>query len=142
MDLVDVQLSLARGMTFPEEHGGVKCLAEILRFIDEGNYHPLWSGDSSAEKVKREKSFDLCKAALIKAVIEIAGEEKNIDVLWDDSDPANPGGAFVSQMVRWIKSQKDLKEQDREDLIICATLSLGNLVRYGTQFESLFFCFS
>ncbi|KAA1469477.1 hypothetical protein DENSPDRAFT_835109 [Dentipellis sp. KUC8613] len=136
MDVEDVRLSLARGMTFPDEHGGVNCLGEILKFIDQGDYHPLWV-DAGDERSRREKSFDLCKAALIKCVVEIAGEEKNTDVLWDESDAANPGGVFVSQMVRWIKSQKNLKEQSRDDLVICASLSLGNLVRYESHSKAI-----
>ncbi|KAI0316683.1 hypothetical protein OF83DRAFT_1193499 [Amylostereum chailletii] len=130
MDVEDVRLSLARGMTFPDEHQGVHCLADILRFIDLGTYHPLWSTDATAERSRKEKAFDLCKAALIKSVVEIAGEEKSIDILWDESDSSRPGGAFVTQMVDWIKAHRNLNESTREDLIICATLSLGNLVRY------------
>lgn len=118
-------------MTFPDEHGGVGCLAEILRFIDQGDHHPLWASESQAEQTKKQKAFDLYKAAMVKSVVELAGEEKNTDVLWDESDPEKPGGVFISQMVNWIKSQKNLKEQDRDDLVICATLSLGNLVRFG-----------
>ncbi|THH12748.1 hypothetical protein EW146_g7403 [Bondarzewia mesenterica] len=137
MDVEDVRLALARGIASPDEHGGVNCLLELLKFIEEGDYHPLWTTDSPAERSRKEKSFDFCKAALIKAVVEIAGEEKNIDVLWDDSDDAAPGGAFVSRMVHWIKSHKNLKEQDRDDLVICATLSLGNLVRYESHSSAI-----
>ena len=32
-----------------------------------------------------------------------AGEENNVDVLWDDSDEKQPGGALVGQMVQWIR---------------------------------------
>ncbi|KAI9446202.1 hypothetical protein H4582DRAFT_2164133 [Lactarius indigo] len=120
----DVRLSLARGLTFPDEHGGVRCLAEILEFIDRGDYHPLWK-DLPSDSAQRERSFDFCKAALIKAVVEIAGEEKNVDVLWDDSDQEHPGGALVAQM--------DLKENNRDDLLVCATLTLGNLLRHGAR---------
>ena len=131
LDDEDVRLSLARGMTFPDEHGGVRCLAEILEFIDRGDYHPLWKDLPSDGGAQRERSFDFCKAALIKAVVEIAGEEKNVDVLWDDSDQEQPGGALVAQMVQWIKKHKDLKENNRDDLLVCATLTLGNLLRHG-----------
>ncbi|KAH9001031.1 hypothetical protein EDB92DRAFT_2078658 [Lactarius akahatsu] len=132
LDDEDVRLSLARGLTFPDEHGGVRCLAEILEFIDRGDYHPLWK-DLPSDNAQRERSFDFCKAALIKAVVEIAGEEKNVDVLWDDSDQEHPGGALVAQMVRWIKKHKDLKENNRDDLLVCATLTLGNLLRHGAR---------
>jgi hypothetical protein len=133
LDDEDVRLSLARGMTFPDEHGGVRCLAEILEFIDRGDYHPLWK-DQPNDTAQRERSFDFCKAALIKAVVEIAGEEKSVDVLWDESDQAQPGGALVAQMVQWIKAHKNLKEKNRDDLLVCATLTLGNLLRHGASY--------
>lgn len=137
LDDEDVRLSLARGMAFPDEHGGVSCLANILEFIDRGDYHPLWT-DLPGDGAQRKRTFDFCKAALIKAVVEIAGEEKNDDVLWDDSDEKQPGGALVGQMVQWIKRHKDLKDDSRDDLLICATLTLGNLLRHGAFYLSSF----
>ncbi|KAI0256929.1 hypothetical protein BJV78DRAFT_1168039 [Lactifluus subvellereus] len=136
LDDEDVRLSLARGMAFPDEHGGVRCLTNILDFIDRGDYHPLWS-DLPGDISQRERSFDFCKAALIKAVVEVAGEEKNVDVLWDDSNPEQPGGPLVAQMVHWINAHKDLKDRNRDDLLVCATLTLGNLLRHGAQSVTL-----
>ena len=132
LDDEDVRLSLARGTAFPDEHGGVRCLAEMLEFIEHGDYHPLWK-DLPGDGAQRERTFDFCKAALIKAVVEIAGEEKSVDVLWDDSDEKHPGGALVGQMAQWIKKHKDLKDNNRDDLLVCATLTLGNLLRHGTS---------
>jgi hypothetical protein len=137
LDDEDVRLSLARGTAFPDEHDGVHCLTEMLEFIDRGDYHPLWK-DLSGDGTQRERTFDFCKAALIKAVVEIAGEEKNVDVLWDDSDEKQPGGALVGQMTQWIKKHKDLKEDNREDLLVCATLTLGNLLRHGASHSPCF----
>lgn len=150
LDIEDARLSLARGLHSPDEHHGVPCIGSMLDFIEKGNYPPLWYSDGSVEtEVSRmEKSFDICKAAVIKAIVEVAGEEKNEDVLWDDSEVAMPGGEFVFRMVEWIKSyviQSDKApteaetngptshSQDRGDLIICATLSLGNLARRGER---------
>ena len=130
MDDEEVRLSLARGLAFPSEHEGMPCLSEMLAFVDRGDYPPYWSEDP-AEISTRRKSFDHCKAAIIKAIVELSGEEKNTDVLWDDSNPEKPGGEFVDTMVQWIRKHKSLKETNRDDLIICATLSLGNLVRRG-----------
>lgn len=131
LDLEDVRLSLARGFNFPAEHGGVPCLSDMLAFVDLGEYPPYWTAEAPAERAQREKGFDTCKAAIIKAIVEVAGDEKNIDTLWDDSDEAHPGGPFVGKMVQWIRSQQNLKETTRDDLIMCAALSLGNLVRRG-----------
>ncbi|KAI0637070.1 hypothetical protein C8Q77DRAFT_1095851 [Trametes polyzona] len=130
LDVEDVRLSLARGLTFPDgEHGGVACLSELLTFVEKGDYPPYWSSESPGERAAKEKGFDLGKGALVKAIVEVAGEEKNTDTLWDDSEADKPGGAFVSRMVEWIRTHKSLKEGNRDDLIICATLSLGNICR-------------
>ena len=144
LDIEDVRLSLARGLNFPAEHSGVPCLCAMLDFIEKGDYHPLWHADSEdAERKRRERLFDVCKAAIIKVVVEVAGEEKNEEVLWDDSEEGKPGGEFVYRMVAWIKNyvagKTDGTEQanadsttgSRDDLVICASLSLGNLARRG-----------
>ncbi|KZT11398.1 uncharacterized protein LAESUDRAFT_734264 [Laetiporus sulphureus 93-53] len=137
LDVEDVRLSLARGLTFPAEHGGVPCLATMLTFVDKADYPPYWSSEPSAERAAMEKKFAICKAAIVKAVVETAGEDKNADILWDDSDPAKPGGEFINTMVQWIRAHKDPKETNRDDLIICATLSLGNLARRDAHSTAL-----
>ncbi|KAF4608425.1 hypothetical protein EYR40_000770 [Pleurotus pulmonarius] len=141
LDIEDVRLSLARGYNFPAEHGGVPCLSVMLDFIEKGNYSKLWYAEDlgwDATDIKRkERAFDICKAAVIKTIVEVAGEEHNDDVLWDDSDPEQPGGLFVCMMVGWIKKYVSTKTQksvdeptiDRDDLAICACLALGNLAR-------------
>ena len=129
IDVEDVRLSLARGLTFPDgEHGGIACLSDLLTFVDKGDYSPYWTPE---ERPSKEKGFDLGKGAIVKAIVETAGEEKNTDTLWDDSEEDKPGGEFVSCMVDWIRTHKGLKETSRDDLIICATLSLGNICRRG-----------
>jgi hypothetical protein len=105
-----------------------------MDFVESSSYPPLW-GSSIFEEVARtakKKSFDICKAALIKAVVEAFGEEKNEDILWKSADLENPGGDFVKRMVEWIKQYADAGS-DRDDLAICASLSLGNLIRKGEQ---------
>ncbi len=146
LDIEDVRLSLARGYNFPAEHGGVPCLSVMLDFIEKGDYPKLWYAEDlgwDATDIKRkERAFDICKAAVIKTIVEVAGEEHNDDVLWDDSDPEQPGGPFVCMMVSWIKKYVSTKTQksvdeptiDRDDLAICACLALGNLARRGLPF--------
>ncbi|KAF9005608.1 hypothetical protein BDQ17DRAFT_1240132 [Cyathus striatus] len=133
LDIADVRLALARGLYFPAEHGGIACLTTILDFIEHGSYSPLWNHAFIESDIKRtEKAFDICKAALIKSVVEVAGEEQNDDVLWDDAEEGKPGGRFVCKMTRWIKQYTKDKDEDRpgrEDLVICGSLSLGNLAR-------------
>lgn len=127
LDVEDVRLALARSLMFTEEHG-VECLSEMLTFVRGADYPPWWNEDP--DKQQYERSLDNCKAGVIKGIVEVAGEEKNTDVLWDESEDDKPGGEFVSSMVEWIKTSN---VAEREDLIICATLSIANLIRRGTS---------
>ncbi|KAL4074475.1 hypothetical protein V8B97DRAFT_1697314 [Scleroderma yunnanense] len=136
LDVEDIRLSLARGFQFPAEHQSVPCLSVILDFIEQGNYAPLWYVQHEAsfdptDVRNQEKAFDDCKAAVIKAIVEMSGEDKNVDVLIDSSDQTKPGGAFVSRMVNWIRAfvAGGQYGNARDDLVICATLTLGNLTR-------------
>ncbi|KAG6337204.1 hypothetical protein ID866_1876 [Astraeus odoratus] len=108
----------------------------MLDFIEQGNYAPLWyvqheASFDPADVRNQEKAFDDCKAAVIKAVVEMAGEDKNVDVLIDTSDQTKPGGAFISRMVNWIRTfvAGGKYGNTRDDLVICASLSLGNVMR-------------
>lgn len=139
LDVEDIRLALARGYCFPAEHSGVRCFKTMVDFIENGSYPPTWNHPtiSRDNRERKEKMFNICKAALIKSVVEVAGEEKNGDVLWDDSEEERPGGDFVHTMARWIKDyvadvSNDPEAIHRDDLVICASLSLGNLARRGT----------
>lgn len=141
LDVEDIRLALARGFCFPAEHLGVPCFSTMLEFIEYGDYPPLWKTTfTEPERKRKEKAFDICKAGLIKSVVEVAGEERNGDVLWDESEE-KPGGEFVCKMVRWIKEYvedidrsaknpaSDSPGSHRDDMVICASLALGNLAR-------------
>lgn len=153
LDVADVRLSLARGLHFPAEHGGIACLSLMLDFIEHGTYPPWWEGAFvDTELRQREKTFDICKAAMVKAVVEVAGEEKNEDVLWDDSETDKPGGVLVFKMVEWLKAYAVAAGNEgingkqpegsitanRDDLAICASLALGNLSRRGQCHQESF----
>ncbi|OJA21616.1 hypothetical protein AZE42_01687 [Rhizopogon vesiculosus] len=136
LDVADVRLSLARGFTFPAEHYDVPCFSVMLDFVEKGTYAPLWyvqseTGLERGDVSKKEKAFDDCKAAVIKAVVEVSGDDRNLDLLWDDSDDSRPGGEFVSRMIDWIRAfvSDGTPDNGRDDLVICATLSLGNITR-------------
>ncbi|KAF9653096.1 hypothetical protein BDM02DRAFT_3153321 [Thelephora ganbajun] len=124
LDVEDVRLSLARGLTFPDEHNGIPCLSDMLNFLDCGDYSPWWTDDP--DRAAYERSFENCKAGIIRAVVEVAGEQKNTDILWDESEDDKPGGEFVSWMIQWIRKAD---QKGKEGLVICATLAVGNLVR-------------
>ncbi|KAG6832376.1 hypothetical protein H0H92_002644 [Tricholoma furcatifolium] len=151
LDVDEIRLSLGRGLHSHAEHGDIPCLSIILDFIENGTYPSSWSFAITDEKERKqnEKTFNICKGALIKSVVEVAGEDKNGDILWDDSKPETPGGNFVFRMVDWLKRYvEDLDAtsrhtpdvsslSDREDMVICASLSLGNLARRETNSTAL-----
>ncbi|KAF9480122.1 hypothetical protein BDN70DRAFT_878010 [Pholiota conissans] len=136
LDVEEFRLELARATCYTDDTKSVSCLNTILDFIEHGAYPPLWKNPvfSEADRKNKEKAFDICKAALIKAVVEVFGEEKNEDVLWTDGKPGQPGGPVVEKFVQWIRGyvehiDANKPEPARDDMAICASLSLGNLVR-------------
>jgi len=139
LDVEDIRIALARGYFFPAEYSGNSYLSAILDFVESGDYPPTWSIPGlidDSERTRKEKELSICKAALVKAIVEVAGEEKNLEILWEESAVEQPGGRFVSRMVSWIRSYvkqvNDITGQiPRDDLIIVACLSLGNMCRLG-----------
>lgn len=138
LDVEDVRLFLAREFQSPSKHTVGSSLRSILDFIEKGESSPLWANTSEGfDTPRKNKAFDMCKAALIKTVVEVAGEEGAEKSLWDESDEKLAGGEFVHRMVGWLKgyvSDMDAGKGiffDRIDLAICASLSLGNLTRRG-----------
>ena len=106
----------------------------MLAFIEHGAPLHLPSSDAT-ERESKEKTMGRCKAAIINAVTEVTGDKKNIDVLWDDSDRQRPEGRFVEKMVGWIRDNKaavvSKAEGARDDLVICASVAVGNVARKG-----------
>lgn len=143
LDVEDVRLCLARGFNSSSEHQGVPCLSTMLDFIEHGAYPPYWKYLPESDLKKKQKALDICKAALIKSVVEVSGEERNGDVLWNTSENDGPGGSFVSRMANWIRFYADPQasdgQRDRDDLVICGTLSLGNITRQG-NYLLLYIC--
>lgn len=101
-------------------------LKTLTEFIEIGEHPPYWSLETTSQMEKHVKSFEMCKAAVIKTIVEVAGCLPSMDILWDFS---RPSGWFVSSMIRWAK----LNPQDQKNdlMLICATLSLANLARRG-----------
>lgn len=143
MDDDEVRLSLAQSFKSPEKSNGTPCLLEMLNFIEHGTlptyYSPL-NETPEPDYTTREKSLGICKAAIVKAVVEVAGEDKNLEVLWDDQgkEKSKPGGEFIDRMIQWIRTHKTLSETNRDDLIICASLCLANLARKGERTSDMF----
>jgi hypothetical protein len=138
LDTEDVRLALARGFSSPAEHSGVPGLSMILDFLELGDYPLTWNNPivfDDAERKHRQTILGRCKAALVKAIVEVAGEPKNMDILWNACGEQSPGGPFVSKMVQWIEAYVEEAGVSgdtsllgvRDDMVIAAALSLGNL---------------
>lgn len=132
MDVEDVRLALARGKSLNE---APPCLDYMLDFIERAEYLQEWlQSEIPLEESNRWKqTVDLCKTAIIKAVVELSGEENNLETLWDISKP----DGFVGRMLEWLKDAYDQPQANRDDLVICSTLSLGNLIRQGKIFSHM-----
>ncbi|CAE6465396.1 unnamed protein product [Rhizoctonia solani] len=128
LDSEAVRLAIASDANF---------LRIIIRFIEFAQPLPEWrtSDSTGKDKAKWDKNVGMCKGAVIKALVIVAGEDKAISNLWDDTkldggNQAAPGGWFVATMLAWIKQYRNVDPSDaRDDLVICATLALGNLAR-------------
>lgn len=131
MDVEDVRISLARGLSLTEHRD---CLSIMLDFIEKAEYPPEWvnSAANQNDVSKMKRVVDLCKTAVIRAVVELSGEDDNLDLLWDLNQSE---GGFVRRLLHWIRN---VRGPSRDDLVICATLCLGNLVRRGAWWEIYF----
>lgn len=105
-------------------------LTLLLNFVEHGSYPPYWSDELEAKVISSwQKRLDLCKSAIVKTVVEAIAEEKNHEVLWK-----HPGdeGSIISRLIRWLRIYPSLSPSEaRDDLVICSTISLANLVRNG-----------
>lgn len=109
---------------------GREVMCTVLDFVEKSEPPKFWASFSTPkERQSWEKKVGFCKAAVIKAVVEVAGEKDSLAILWDDKATEYPGGEFVKRMAGWIRDIKLSSDGRRDDLIICATLSLGNLAR-------------
>lgn len=138
LDVEEIRHSLYRGWRHPDEHNGVRCFANILDFIEFGSHPPSWKYHSGSRRERNEKTFAMCKGALIKSIVEVAGEKPEENLLWDWEFSGGNSDSFVGRMVNWIRAYLNEPSLpvaegaiDRSDLVICAALSLGNLVRNG-----------
>ncbi|TFK54932.1 hypothetical protein OE88DRAFT_1710689 [Heliocybe sulcata] len=136
LDVEDIRLALARSTNFDGSSEVPSSLAVILDFIERAEHPPIWESEySEEERAKRSRSFDMYKAALVKVIVEVAGDDRNEDVLWEKGTGDD---TFIGRMVSWIRTHKDLTAVNvRDDLIICSTLSLGNILRQEKHALSL-----
>ena len=109
-------------------------LKPLVQFIEHCGYPQSWSRATEADRQSMQKIYNICKGALITTLTSVSGETRNSDVLWNDDSNTNSISWFASKMLDWIFSfAEDIKEgkESREDLVICGTLCIGNLIREG-----------
>lgn len=139
LDVEDIRITLAKGAFSPLDVHQTPYLVTIMDFIELGSHPPYWSQEPPEDQEQWQKTFSFAKAAMIKAVVEVAGDDKVANTLWNVSDAPKIG--FIERMVKWLRTHNDLSTaQARDDLIICSTLSLGNLVRKGTYEFTTTYC--
>ena len=127
IDSEDVRMAIAQSIKLTPN---VSPFYRLLQFLELGDYPTYWDKDGQSELSKRQKAFDIYKAAAIKVVVSVAGESNAATTLWDpESGPL--GGTLVSKMVSWVKKASDTPETRRDDLVICGALTLGNLTHNG-----------
>ena len=127
IDSEDVRTAIAQSIRLSPN---VSPFHRLLQFVELGDYPTYWDRDGPIELSKRQKSFDIYKAAVIKVIVSVAGENNAATALWDVGS-VSPGGALVSKMVSWVKKASDTPGTWRDDLVICGALTLGNLIRNG-----------
>jgi hypothetical protein len=138
LDSETVRIALASPFTTPNSSKDSVPLMHLLDFVEKACPPWYWAScaESDKERERWNKMLSVCKAAVIKAVVTVAGEDKNLKILWDSAAKECPGGWFVERMVTWLKNEKVDGSNGRDDLIICASLSLGNLGRNGESCSS------
>jgi Rap1 GTPase-GDP dissociation stimulator 1 len=109
-------------------------LVRLLGFVERGAPPSYWNNEPESERLQWEKTFGYCKGAIIKGIVAVADEDPHTGVLWGPNEA--DGGWFVKRMINWIKdypvSVRAVTDDERDDLVICATLCLANLARRGT----------
>ena len=121
LDSHDIRLALA---------SDPNSIRIILKFIEFAQSLPDWRTTDSTgkDRARWEKTVGLCKGAVIKAIVVVAGEDEAVAKLWDENE--QNGGWFVTAMLAWIRHYRTVDPAEaRDDLVICATLALGNLAR-------------
>lgn len=129
IDSENIQKLIGQSITSADLEDGLgPLLKDLTNFVELGDCPPYWSLEIPSERQKHIKSFEMCKAAVIKTIVEVAGCPSSMDILWDFSQPS---GWFVSSMIKWVKL--DFKDERNDLRLICATLSLANLSRRGEK---------
>lgn len=127
IDNEDIRMALAAGLK--SKHSATESfLFKLLDYVEDGDFPKHWSQEEESLVKDWQKIFQDCKAAVIKAIVETSGDEKVLQIMWDLDNDAG----FVLKMVQWLRDfQQAPPSEGRDDLAICASLSLGNLIRQG-----------
>ncbi|KAG8809907.1 hypothetical protein FRC17_003181 [Serendipita sp. 399] len=98
-------------LAFAESADADALLGSVLDFIEFATYPQYWSLDGEEEQKRREKSFDICKAGVIKALVSIAGEQKAMESLWNAYSEALLREPFslAPQLIKFLRQDEDIK---------------------------------
>jgi hypothetical protein len=89
------------------------------------------SVEGSAGRLKDwEKSMGEIKGGLVRTIVGVVGNDEVGKTLFDNDDAG--GGWFVRKLGEWL----EVGSTEREDLVVCAVLCLGNLARNGELLSS------
>ncbi|GAA5953033.1 hypothetical protein JCM3765_003039 [Sporobolomyces pararoseus] len=111
-------------------------LYRLLEFIECASPPTEWTKNQE-EKKRLEKTFEVVKAATIRAVVEGMNDDKVMHELWklEGSGGGKGGNWLVEKLVSWLEQES--KGGKREDLMVCASHMLAGLGRSDQYVERL-----
>ena len=104
-------------------------LYELLDFIEYASPPTAWA-KTSAERQRLDKTFEVVKAATVRAVVEAMNDDDVMHAMWKNSSTPNP---LVEKLVEWL----DRDNTNSQDLMVCGSHMLAGLGRSGENLPSL-----
>ncbi|KDQ07955.1 hypothetical protein BOTBODRAFT_38392 [Botryobasidium botryosum FD-172 SS1] len=138
LDVADARISLAQGAANGIDDESTPPLKQLTRFVEDARPPPYWASSPEGDRKRWEKTLSTCKGAIVKTIIAIAGDDTNMALLWGSEEES--GGWFVKKMIEWVPAaytNVDASPEIRDDLSICATLTLGNIIRKDSYSAAL-----
>jgi hypothetical protein len=103
-------------------------LYRLLEFVEFASPPSDWT--RSEEETKRlAKTFEVVKAATVRAVVEGMNDDKVMHELWKLDGEAKGGNWLIEKLVCWLDEES--QDGKREDLMVCASHMLAGLGRSG-----------
>jgi len=103
-------------------------LYRLLEFVEFASPPSEWTRNEE-EKKRLAKTFEVVKAATVRAVVEGMNDDKVMHELWKLGGEAKGGNWLIEKLVGWLDEES--KGWKREDLMVCASHMLAGLGRSG-----------